>query len=135
MIGQATKREIPTSPLGALLPITVQSPCSSQYFILPITFQFPLLRKENINNSPNHLTFFQKLQKCVNRRVAPKKPLYACIAVKGRTVVVCIEESLNLLYVYFFILVFCKVKIPIQLCSSLPGAAVLHKYVVFSGSV
>ena len=120
MIGQATKREIPTSPLGALL---------------PITFRVPMLRKETINNSPFHLTFFQKLRKCVNRRVGQSKPLYACIAVKGRTVVVCIGESIYLLYVYFFILVFCKVKIPISLYSGLPGAAVLHKIIVFSGSV
>jgi hypothetical protein len=109
VIGKATKRESPPSPLGALL---------------PITFQFPLLRKENINNSPIHLTFFQKLRKCVNERVGYICILYTRIAVKGRTVVRCIGESINLLYVYFFILVFCKVKIPILLYSGLPGAAI-----------
>ena len=77
MIGQATKRETLPSPLGALLPITFQTTSSS----------FP------------YLIFFQKLQNCVNRRVAPKKPLYACIAVKVGTVVKCIEESINLLSV------------------------------------
>ena len=78
MIGQATKREIPTSPLGALLPITFQAPISIKVIssLLPI-----------------HLTFFQKLQKCVNEIVGLKKPLYACIAVKGVTVVICIGKS------------------------------------------
>lgn len=46
----------------------------------------------------------------------------------------CIVESIFQYCVYFFILVFCKVKIPIRLCSSLSGAT-LHKYVVVSGSV
>ena len=46
------------------------------------------------------------------------------------TVVLCIEEYINLYCVYFFELVFCMVKIPISLYSGLPGAAVLHNCVV-----
>ena len=104
-----------------------------------------MLRKETINNSlslpkfyfpsPVHLTFFQKLRKCVNERVGHICILYACIAVKGRTVVVCIGKSLYLLCVYFFILVFCMVKIPIRLYSGFLGAAGLHKYIVFPALV
>ena len=75
MIGQATKRETIPSPLGALLPITYQVHSLSQYFILPITFQFPMIFKDNIPHI--HLTFFQKLRKCVNGIVAiPSPPIH-----------------------------------------------------------
>lgn len=103
MIGQATKRETIPSPLGALLPITYQVYSLSQYFILPITYQVPMIFKDNTPHI--HLTFFQKLRKCVNEIVALSRSPFTRTAVKGVTVVICIVESLILNSVVFCIVV------------------------------
>ena len=63
MIGQATKRETIPSPLGALLPITYQVYSLSQYFILPITFQFPMIFKDNIYIPTHSFDIFSKTTK------------------------------------------------------------------------
>ena len=97
MIGQATKREIIPSPLGALLPITYQYPKGTHKSII-----------ENTSFIPFHLTFFQKLQKCVNESVGYICILFTRIAVKGRTVVLCIVESLILNSIVFCIVVLQK---------------------------
>lgn len=85
------------------MPITYQVYSLSQYFILPITYQVPMIFKDNIPHI--HLTFFQKLRKFVNGIVAFLAPLYARTVVKGVTVVVCIVESLILNSVVFCIVV------------------------------
>ena len=106
MIGQATKRETIPSPLGALLPITYQVHSLSQYFILPITFQFPKgTHKSIIENTsfiPFHLTFFQKLRKCVNWIVASPLTSYAFVTVKGVPVVMYLRDSIFFRQ-YFFL--------------------------------
>ena len=76
-----------TSPLGALLPITFQYPKGTHKSIIENTsFISP--------NPLTHLTFFQKLRKCVNRIVGYICIPFTGIAVKGATVVLCIVESL-----------------------------------------
>ena len=67
MIEKATKRETLPSPLGVLLPITIQA-------LSPILY----------------LTFFKKLQNCVNERNGHICIVYTRIAVNVGTVVLCI---------------------------------------------
>ena len=45
MIGQATKRESPPSPLGALLPITFQFPSSIKPSYFPSSYSFDIFSK------------------------------------------------------------------------------------------
>ena len=86
------------------MPITYQVYSLSQYFILPITFQFPTIFKDNIPHI--HLTFFQKLRKCVNWIVTSPLSPFAFVAVKGVAVVVYLRDTSFFLFFLFF-LFFC----------------------------
>ena len=92
MIGQATKRETIPSPLGALLPITYQYPKGTHKSII-----------ENTSFIPFYLTFFQKLQKCVNWIVASPLFPFTFMTVKGAAVVLYLRDNLFFLDSIFFL--------------------------------